>query len=283
MPRSPFQPLASSARKVSSAVATSSGVRATSKRDGAVLGQPMALPAQLLQLLGAERVAQQFVGIAGRIEAGAQMGCSTRGRRPSRRAPRRWPSSPRRRATTSRRISACAPASRAACIRRPPHRRTCRGRAAACTACRRDGRSPARAGESRRPAGSGSTGIRPIIGAAGNRCRRKRRGAGAAGCGCVHGQFPVGQIIAVRLDRAMASARHCSAAIAFSGTSGAPPGEVTSGCGRVAAASFLDARPHPPNPQSRPRPRLPGSRMKRQRARKTSGNSGKYGWSGGAI
>ena len=38
---------------------TSSGLRATSKRDGAVLCEAMALPAQLLELLGAERLVQQ--------------------------------------------------------------------------------------------------------------------------------------------------------------------------------------------------------------------------------
>ena len=41
---------------------------------GAVLGQPMALAAQFLQLLGAQRVAQQRIGIARRIEAGADPG-----------------------------------------------------------------------------------------------------------------------------------------------------------------------------------------------------------------
>ena len=74
VPRSPFQPLASSARNISIAAATSSGVRATSKRDRAVLGQPMALAAQFLQLLGAQRVAQQRVGIARRVETGAEVG-----------------------------------------------------------------------------------------------------------------------------------------------------------------------------------------------------------------
>ena len=74
VPRLPFQPLASSRRNVSSAAATSSRVRATSKRDSAMLGQPVALAAQFLQFLGAERVAQQFVGIARGVEAGAEMG-----------------------------------------------------------------------------------------------------------------------------------------------------------------------------------------------------------------
>ena len=41
--------------------------------DGAVLGEPVALAAQLLQFLGAERLVQQFVGIAGGVEAGADM------------------------------------------------------------------------------------------------------------------------------------------------------------------------------------------------------------------
>ena len=41
--------------------------------DGAVLGEAVALAAQLLQFLGAERFLQQFVGIAGGVETGADM------------------------------------------------------------------------------------------------------------------------------------------------------------------------------------------------------------------
>ncbi len=41
--------------------------------DRAVLGKPVALPAQFLQLLSAERVAQQFVGIAPCVKTGAKM------------------------------------------------------------------------------------------------------------------------------------------------------------------------------------------------------------------
>ena len=74
MPRLPFQPLASSARNVSSAAATSSRRARDVETDGAVLGQPMALAAQFLQFLGAQRVAQQFVGIARGVEAGAELG-----------------------------------------------------------------------------------------------------------------------------------------------------------------------------------------------------------------
>ena len=41
--------------------------------DRAMLGQAMALAAQFFELLGAQRLAQHGVGIARRIEAGAQM------------------------------------------------------------------------------------------------------------------------------------------------------------------------------------------------------------------
>ena len=39
-----------------------------------MLGEPIALAAQFLQLLGAQRVMQQFIGIARRVKAGADMG-----------------------------------------------------------------------------------------------------------------------------------------------------------------------------------------------------------------
>ena len=73
MPRLPFQPLASSPRNISSAAATSLARARDVEPDGAVLGQPMALAAQFLQLLGAQRLAQQFVGIARGVEAGAEL------------------------------------------------------------------------------------------------------------------------------------------------------------------------------------------------------------------
>ena len=38
-----------------------------------MFGEPVALPAQLLQLLRAERLTQHFVGVVPRVEAGAQM------------------------------------------------------------------------------------------------------------------------------------------------------------------------------------------------------------------
>ncbi len=41
--------------------------------DGAMLGQTVALAAQLLQLLGPQRIAQQFVGVARGVEAGAEL------------------------------------------------------------------------------------------------------------------------------------------------------------------------------------------------------------------
>ena len=50
------------------------GVRATSKRTAPVFGEAVALAAQFLQLLGTQSVVQQFIGIAGRIEAGANVG-----------------------------------------------------------------------------------------------------------------------------------------------------------------------------------------------------------------
>ena len=42
--------------------------------DGAVLRQPVALATQFLQFLGAQGVTQQLVGIAGRVEGGANVG-----------------------------------------------------------------------------------------------------------------------------------------------------------------------------------------------------------------
>ena len=42
--------------------------------DFSVFGQPVALAAQLLQFLRSERIAQHFIGVARRIEAGAEMG-----------------------------------------------------------------------------------------------------------------------------------------------------------------------------------------------------------------
>ena len=73
MPRLAFQPLASSVRNVSTAAAISAGVRATSKCDRAMFGEAIALAAQFFQFLRAQRLAQQFVGVAGSVEAGAHM------------------------------------------------------------------------------------------------------------------------------------------------------------------------------------------------------------------
>ena len=74
VPRWPFQPLASSVRNVSTAAAIVSGRARHVEADFAVFGQTVALAAQFLQLLRAQRLAQQFVGVARRIEAGADMG-----------------------------------------------------------------------------------------------------------------------------------------------------------------------------------------------------------------
>ena len=74
VPRLAFQPLASSARKVSSARRDIAGRARHLEMDLAMLGQAVALAAQLLQLLCAERIAQQFIGVARRVEAGAHMG-----------------------------------------------------------------------------------------------------------------------------------------------------------------------------------------------------------------
>ena len=74
VPRLPFQPLASSCRNVSSAAATCSRVRATSKRTAPCSAKPMALAAQLLQFLCAQRIMKQFLGIARGVERGAEAG-----------------------------------------------------------------------------------------------------------------------------------------------------------------------------------------------------------------
>ena len=116
VPRLAFQPLASSVRNISIAAATSSGVRATSKCDGAVLGEAVALAAQFFQ----------FLRRPARRAAIHRRRASRRGRRGHAIAARaaRMPS---RRSTSvnafmaapssdmSRRISAWAPACRACC------------------------------------------------------------------------------------------------------------------------------------------------------------------------
>src|SRR5882757_7778297 len=84
----------------------------------AMLGKPVALAAQFLQFLRAQGVTQQFIGIARRVEAGADMGLQHP--RTDAVFPQYFvklfmaaPSS-----DTSRRISAWAPAFRACCINR---------------------------------------------------------------------------------------------------------------------------------------------------------------------
>ena len=115
VPRLPFQPLASSVRKVSSAACNFIRRSRDVETNGAMLGQAVALAAQLFQFLGAERLVQQFVGVAGRVETGAHMGLQHA--RPHAVAPQHFrkgriaaPSS-----DMSRRISAWAPACRACC------------------------------------------------------------------------------------------------------------------------------------------------------------------------
>ncbi len=61
-------------RKTSTMRGDVRGRRRDREADLAVLGETVALPSQLLQLLGAERVAQQFVGVGGGIETGALFG-----------------------------------------------------------------------------------------------------------------------------------------------------------------------------------------------------------------
>ena len=74
VPRSAFQPLASSCEEdVDHARDVRRRLR-DGEADRAVLGEAVVLPPQLLQLLGAERVAQQFVRVARRIETGALFG-----------------------------------------------------------------------------------------------------------------------------------------------------------------------------------------------------------------
>ena len=74
MPRWPFQPEASSVRNISTAEAISLRGARHLETDFAVFGQPVALAAQFLQFLRTQRLAQQFIGVARRIEAGAEMG-----------------------------------------------------------------------------------------------------------------------------------------------------------------------------------------------------------------
>ena len=74
VPRWPFQPLASSIRNVSTAAATSRGVRATSKRTSPCSARRLRWRRSSFSFFAPERVAQQFIGVARRIEAGADMG-----------------------------------------------------------------------------------------------------------------------------------------------------------------------------------------------------------------
>ena len=83
--------------------------------DGAVFGEAIALAAQFFQLLRAERLAQHFIGVAGSVEAGADMRLQHHGlhaarRKTSVKAFMAAPSS-----EVARKISACAPACRACC------------------------------------------------------------------------------------------------------------------------------------------------------------------------
>ena len=143
VPRWAFQPLASSVKeRLERGARRRAGVRATSKCTVAMLGQPVALAAQLLQFLGAQRFAQQFVGIAGGIEAGAQHAIAAGAGAGRRGAMPRVKASWRRRRARRRAGSAHGRRRRApGCISRAPRpHRHARDRAAACTACHRDRR-----------------------------------------------------------------------------------------------------------------------------------------------
>ena len=108
---------------------------------GAMLGQPMALAAQFLQLLGAQRVAQQFVGIARGVEAGAELGLQharTQAVPPQHLAEGFHGGAIERHVAQDQRVRAGIPRRPQQCASR--RHAPGRGRAAACTACRRDGR-----------------------------------------------------------------------------------------------------------------------------------------------
>ena len=78
VPRRPFQPLASSARKFLDRGGDFFRRARDVETDSALLGETMALAAQLLQFLGPQRIPQQFIGIARGVEAGAGMGLQQR-------------------------------------------------------------------------------------------------------------------------------------------------------------------------------------------------------------
>ena len=74
MPRLAFQPLASSCQEYLDRGGDVMRRAGHLEADFAVLGQPVALTAQFFQLLRPERLAQQFLGVARRVEAGADVG-----------------------------------------------------------------------------------------------------------------------------------------------------------------------------------------------------------------
>ena len=207
VPRLPFQPLASSRRKVSSAAATSSRVRATSKRDSAMLGQPVALAAQLLQLLGPQRVAQQFVGVARGVEAGAELGLQharTQAVLPQHLAEGFHGCAIERHVAQDQRMRAGVPRrpqqSRRGVMRPVAVERRRAQRAVGMGADQSGQRESCRRASSKRPASGRSAGSRhqarhrfALI------ARTRRCGRCAEG---VHRHFPGRKIIAVRFDRA---------------------------------------------------------------------------------
>ena len=141
VPRSPFQPLASSVRNVSIAAATSSGVRATSKRTAPCSASRWRWRRNSFNFLAPS--ASRSNSSASRVASrqARKRDCSTRGASPSCRSTSRkgfHGGAIQRYVAQDQRVGAGSPRlpqqSRRGIVR------PCRDRAAACTACRRDGR-----------------------------------------------------------------------------------------------------------------------------------------------
>ena len=173
-----------------------------------MLGEPVALPAQFLQLLAAQRVAQQFVGIAPlHQDRREDADCSSRGCRPSCRSTsvKAFMAAPS--SDTSRRISACAPA------RAPAHQLPAasprdvaveqrRAQRAVGTGADQSGQGDLVGAPHRNDRQQADQSRRAVLRRRGVApCAERRRG-GAAARRSVHRQFPCRQIIAVRLDGA---------------------------------------------------------------------------------
>ena len=142
VPRLPFQPLASSARNISSAARRHRACARPRNATAPCSASRWRWRRSSFSFLAPSASCSNVVGIARRIEAGAQVRLQharTQAVAPQHARAKAFIAAPS--SDTSRRTSACAPASRACSHQaRRGVLGARRDRAAACTACRRDGR-----------------------------------------------------------------------------------------------------------------------------------------------